>query len=407
LQIKIGSTFVVIALLVLASGSQFLKQAWLASGFGPGVYAGWATAILASQLLYNFGGLGYHNFSARHAAVYKSREKKLITNRLVSRQYLIYAYLLPISIPVIYYLVAKPSFILFGVMMVYALANVFLNTATTPIYVRSSLESAKIQSVRGVGGTAVAVLICYATGSLLLTLLSETVLICVLGFLILKREKFTFKRRFLKLDLRYKELVPFFVPVLVSTLAFSLSRLIAIDFFNEELLGIYYFMFLIASAGMIFQYGVSVIVGPMIVSQLNIRSEFSMKYFVLKIWIVLFLLSLLVFVLGQISLPYLINYFYPNYVAGLVLAISFLCLSVAKMCDVWSVYYLLAGLEKYLYVPSLVSILIAIGLYFYLSQTPDLELADMRYFIFGESIAIFLVPLLLLPFIKIKRLVRA
>ena len=406
MKIKIGSSLVVIALLVLASGSQFLKQGWLAGIFSPSVYSGWATAILASQLLYNFGGLGYHNFSARHAAVYKSREKKLITNRLVSKQYVIYAYLLPISIPVIYYLLAKPSFILFGVMMAYSLANVFLNTATTPIYVRSSLEFAKIQSVRGVGGCAVAILTCYATGSLLLTLLSEALLICVFGFLILKREKFTFKRRFLKLDLRYKELAPFFAPVLVSTLAVTLSRLIAIDFLNEELLGVYYFMFLIASAGMIFQYGLSVLVGPIITSQLNIGSELEIENLVVKIWMGLLLLSLLAFGLGYISLPYLINYLYPSYITGLVLVSSFLFLCVAKMCDIWSIYFLLGGLQRYLYVPSLVSILTVICLYFYLSDTEGLELADMRFFILGESIVIFFVPLLLLCFVKLKRFIR-
>ena len=191
---KVWSSILVIALLVIASGSQFLKQAWLAGIFGPEIYAGWATAILASQLLYNFGGLGYHNFSARYSALYESRQKFFLMNRLVSRQYVIYAYFLPISIPILYYLLAKPTFTLFGFMLVYSIANVFLNTSATPIYVRSSKEFSTINALRGSVGCAIAIFTCYATGSLVLTLLSESLWIFLLGILILKRGKFKFKK---------------------------------------------------------------------------------------------------------------------------------------------------------------------------------------------------------------------
>lgn len=404
---KFWSNTLVIALLVLASGSQFLKQAWLASIFRPELYAGWATAILASQLLYNVGGLGYHNFSARHSALYESRQKNFLMNRLVSRQYVIYAYLLPISIPVLYYFLAKPTFVLFGFMLVYSLANVFLNTSTTPIYVRSSREYATIQAVRSTAGCGIALVTCYATGSLTLTLLSESLWIFLLGIVILKRGKFKFKKESLKLDLNCKQLIPFFMPVVLATVSVSLTRLIAVNVLTDDSLGIYYFMFIIASVGMIFQYGLSVLIGPIITSRLNTSSELAIENLVVKIWIALFLLSLLVFVLGHISLTYLINYFYPSYIAGLVLASSFLFLCAAKMCDVWSIYFLLGGLQKYLYLPSFVSILIAICLYFYLSDTEGLELADMRFFILGEGIAIFFVPLFLLSFVKLTRFVRA
>ena len=60
--------------------------------------------MLASQLLFNFGGLWFYNFFARHAAIYESRRKTLLTNILAAKQPLMYTYLLPISVPVIYFL---------------------------------------------------------------------------------------------------------------------------------------------------------------------------------------------------------------------------------------------------------------------------------------------------------------
>ena len=161
MSINIKSNLGVILLLVFASGSQFVKQGLLAGWFDPGVYAGWATAVLASQLLFNFGGLGFHNFSARHAAIYESRGKTLLTNNLVAKQLLMYTYVLPISIPVIYFLLAKPGIDLFAIMMFYAFVNVYLNAATSPIYVRSSTRFASIQAVRGVGSTIIAMVTCY------------------------------------------------------------------------------------------------------------------------------------------------------------------------------------------------------------------------------------------------------
>ena len=93
--------------------------------------------------------------------------------------------------------------------------------------------------------------------------------------MVLKRGKFKFKKEFLKLDLKCKQLIPFFLPVALATASVSLSRLIAINVLTDDLLGVYYFMFLIASVGVLFQYGLSVLVGPIITSQLNISSELA------------------------------------------------------------------------------------------------------------------------------------
>lgn len=393
----------VIALLALASGSQFVKQLWLASGFSPEVYAGWATAILASQLLFNFGGLGYHNFSARHSALYASKGKKLLTNRLMAKQFVVYAYMLPLSIPVLYYLVAEPAPTLFAIMLFYSLVNVFLNTCTNPIYVRSSLQFAKIQSVRGVIGSTVALATCYVTGSLLLTLFAESLVVLVLGFVILKGEKFKWRQKYFKLDFKCKALVPFFLPVLLSTVAVSMSRLIAVDVLNGESLGIYYFMFIVASCGVIFQYGLSVFAGPIIASRLSSSSAGSLDIFILKVWVSLVLFSLFVGLSGSLLLPFLINGLYPSYSVGLVLMIPMLCLGMAKMCDIWSIYFLLGGFEKLLFIPHFVSIMLFILIYLLVIDGDNLKLIDMRFFILGEALATFFIPLLLFLIMYLRR----
>ena len=121
------SSLVIILLLIIGNGSNLIKQALLANGFNPEVYSEWGVAMLASQILYNFGGLGFHQFSSRQAAIYKSRKKKLLINRLVVKEISVYTYLLPISIPIIYYVIAEPTPILFGIMFFYSLSNVYLN----------------------------------------------------------------------------------------------------------------------------------------------------------------------------------------------------------------------------------------------------------------------------------------
>lgn len=395
MSINIKSNLGVILLLVFASGSQFVKQGLLAGWFDPGVYAGWATAVLASQLLFNFGGLGFHNFSARHAAIYESRGKTLLTNNLVAKQLLMYTYVLPISIPVIYFLLAKPGIDLFAIMMFYAFVNVYLNAATSPIYVRSSTRFASIQAVRGVGSTIIAMVTCYVTNSLLFTLLNEALFILILGFLTLKTQKLKWRTKHFKLDRSCKVLVPFFLPVLLSTVSVSLSRLIAIEVLSDKLLGTYYFMFLLVSCGVMFQYGLSVFFGPIITSKLKSNSTGDLNIFIFKCWVSVLCFALLSVFFGSLIFPIFVDYLYASYSVGLILMFPILCLAVAKMCDIWSIYFLLGGFEKYLYLPHLVSILIAILIYFAVVKADNISLNDMRYFLFGEAFAIFFVPLIL------------
>ncbi|MDC1358662.1 hypothetical protein N8302_04420 [Gammaproteobacteria bacterium] len=400
MSLNTKSNLGVILLLVLASGSQFGKQGLLAGWFDPGVYAGWATAVLASQLLFNFGGLGFHNFSARHAAIYESRGKILLTNSLVGKQLLMYTYMLPISIPVMYFLLAKPGIDLFAIMLFYACVNVFLNAATSPIYVRSSSRFASIQAVRGVGSTIIAVVTCYATDSLFFTLINESLFILILGCSTLKSQKFRWRTNHFKLGHSCKALVPFFLPVLLSTASVTVSRLIAIEFLNDQSLGTYYFMFLVVSCGVMFQYGLSVFFGPIITSKLNNISPDDLNIFIFKCWASVFCIALLSVSLGSIIFPILVDYFYPSYSVGLILMFPILCLAVAKMCDIWSVFFLLAGLEKYLYMPHLASIISAALVYLFVIDPDSMQLSDMRFFLLGEAAAIFFVPLVLFLIIR-------
>ncbi len=401
MTINTKSNLGVILLLVLASGSQFVKQGLLAGWFDPGVYAGWATAVLASQLLFNFGGLGFHNFSARHAAIYESRGKILLTNNLVGKQLLMYTYVLPISIPVIYFLLAKPGIDLFAIMLFYACVNVFLNAAMSPIYVRSSSRFASIQAVRGVGSIIIAVVTCYVTDSLFFTLANESLFILILGFLTLKSQKFKWRTNRFKLGRDCIALVPFFLPVLLSTASVSLSRLIAIEVLSDKSLGTYYFMFLLVSCGVLFQYGLSVFFGPIITSKLKSISTGDLNVFIFKCWASILCFSLLSVFVCNLIFPILVDYLYASYSAGLILMFPMLCLVVAKMCDIWSIFFLLAGLEKYLYVPHLASIISAVLVYFFAMDPSNVELNDMRFFLLGEAIEVFFVTLIL--YFRIRR----
>ena len=188
-------------------------------------------------------------------------------------------------------------------------------------------------------------------------------------------------------------LFPFFLPVLLSTVAVSLSRLIAIDLLNEQLLGTYYFMFLLVSCGVMFQYGLSVFLGPIITSKLATMPAGDLNSFAVRCWLVVVCLAVLCTGLATFIFPILVDAFYKDYSQGLVLMVPMLLLAAAKMCDIWSVFFLLAGFEKYLFAPHLVSIVLAIIWYFLVVDTNNMQLADMQVFIFSEAAAIFFVPL--------------
>ena len=395
------SSLVIMLLLILGNGSNLIKQAFLANGFDPEVYSGWGVAMLASQILYNFGGLGFHQFSSRQAAIYKSRKKQLLINRLVVKELSVYTYLLPISIPLIYYVIAKPTPILFGIMFFYSLSNTYLNSVSSPIHIKSSLEFSKIQSTRTIIGTLIAVATCYITQSLIFTLINESIWLLILGIFIFKKQNFNLKKKYLRPDWNYKVLIPYFLPVVLATLSMSLSRLLAIDFLSKELLGIYFFILIVVSLGTTFQRGLSIFFGPIITSGLQNSTDTQNK-FILKCWIIIFFFALLIGIVGSIFLPIVINNVYLSYSSGLILIIPALCLAMANMCNIWSIYFLLGGFEKYLYLPNLLSIISIFLVYFFIIDVDNFKLNDMSYFIYSEALVVFFTPLLVF-FIFIRK----
>ena len=72
------------------------------------------------------------------------------------------------------------------------------------------------------------------------------------------------------------------------------------------------------------------------------------------------------------------------------------------MCDIWSVFFLLAGLEKYLYMPHLASIISAALVYLFVIDPDSMQLIDMQFFLLGEAAAIFLTPLIIFLWDKRK-----
>lgn len=395
------STLIIILLLILGNGSNLIKQALLANGFNPEVYSEWGVAMLASQILYSFGGLGFHQFSSRQAAIYKSRKKKLLFNRLVVKEISAYTYLLPISIPIIYYVIAEPTPILFGIMFFYSLSNVYLNSVSSPIHIKSSLEFSKIQSIRTVIGTLIAVVTCYLSESIILTLINESIWLLLLGIFIFRKQNFKLKKKYFRPDWNYKVLIPYFLPVVLGTLSMSLSRLLSIDFLSKELLGIYFFILIVVSIGSTFQRGLSILFGPIISSSLQ-NSLDNQNKFILKCWIGISLFALFTVFIGSIFLPAIINNFYPSYSPGLILIIPALCLAMANMCNIWSIYFLLGGYEKYLYVPNLASILSIFLVYFFIIDVENFELKYMSYFLYSEALVLFFTPLLVF-FIFIRK----
>ena len=186
------------------------------------------------------------------------------------------------------------------------------------------------------GSTIVAVAICLYTGSLILTLITEAFFVFVLGLLTLKSQRIKWVRSHTMFGAGCKALAPFFFPVLLATFSVSLSRLIAIEVLGDESLGIYYFIFLVVSCGVIFQYGVSVIFGPIITSKLDQNLSHNLIRFIFKTWASLVVVALLLGILGYFLFPVLIKYFFAM-ATGVILIFPMLCLAMAKICDIWSV----------------------------------------------------------------------
>jgi hypothetical protein len=381
---------------MIASGSQYGKQLFLAGELGPSLFSGWSIAVLMSQLLFNLGGLGFHNFSASKAAIFEARCKPRLLNRLVFQQYAIYGYCLPISLPFIYFLSGAQDLGLFYYSIFYALSNVVLNATTNPIYVQSSLEFAKIQMLRGILASASAYISIKFNGSLNFAILFESLTIVCLAFYCFKSRKYKPRMKYFVLKIQPKVLFPFFLPVILTTFAVTLSRIFATTILIDPNLGIFFFFYTISSMGSMIQYGLAVLLGPILTSNINLLSYNQQLVSIIKLWLFLLALGAIVSVFAYYALQLLVPIMYPEYVLGLSLSYAVTVLAVFKACEIWPIYFLLTGQEKYLSISGLLIILAQSVCYVYYLQSPGSELAFMSQLLFAEAGALFITPFLFL-----------
>lgn len=392
---KINTALFSAALLALGTISQLGKQYWLAETFLPSEFALIGLAMLGSQLFWSFGGGGFQNYSARQSSLIESRRKTLMMRDLVQRQLSIYALFTPVTLLIIYNALAKPTLESFGVIGLYATSHAYLNTATVPIYVRSHLNFAFIHAARGIASfVTVAVASLYA--SVEATLVAESLLLVAIGSYLYRAQGIPvviFKKKFRgSMILKARSLAPFFLPIVLASISVAYNRMLANEMLSESDLGIYYFMFIIVSMGTFIQYGMSVLLGPMITTALRENAKHTVVNIVIKFWAVSLITSILVGIFLRYLYLKFLGDFYPEYQAGLVLLSALVILFAAKASDVWSVYFLLCGYQKYISITHagvIISLLLSSYLIF---ESEVAGLPAMTVLIYSEAALLALLP---------------
>lgn len=387
-----------IAVIFLAIGAitQFAKQTGAAYILAPKDFSFWVLALLFTQLVYAFGGLGAHNYANHKAALYKNINDYLMLKSLVSRIYFIYLIFSPISVIVLFFVLEIDNLTYLGLYIFYTFSNIFLNLSTIILYVESSKKFAFIQFLRGILGLVVCVSLLLIFNSFIIAILCEGALILFIGIYSLKKQHIKIFNHF---HLSKKELLDisrFFIPVFLATLVATISRLFATNILDDISLGVYFFMFLIVTVGMNIQYACSILMGPYIANS-NLLLKASKKAYMklLKVWIILLIAMSLFY--GIAVYPFLEFFisFYPEYEVGLILLIPTILLSIAKSADIWPIYFTIINKPKYNSILNLILLVALLFIYAHLIINSEvIALEDFRIIVLLESIIVLFTPLI-------------
>ena len=392
----VKENLVTVIFLAIAAITHFAKQSGAAYILSPNDFSFWVLALLFTQLVYGFGGIGAHNYANHKAALYKNTNDYFMLKSLVARIYFIYLIFSPITVVVLYFVLEIDNLTFLGLYIFYTFSNIFLNLSTIIMYVESSQKFAFIQFLRGILGLIVCITLLFIFNSFIIAILCEGALILLLGIFNLRKQNINIFSYF---HLSKKELLDisrFFIPVFLATLVATISRLFATNILDDISLGVYFFMFLIVAIGMNIQYACSILMGPLVANS-NLLLKASKKAYtqLLKVWLILLIVISLFY--GIVVYPFLEFFisFYPEYEVGLILLLPVIILSIAKSVDIWPIYFTIINKPKYNSILNLILLTALLFIYYHLIiNSESIGLEDFGIIILLESLIVLFTPLL-------------
>lgn len=391
----VKENLVTVIFLAIAAITQFAKQSGAAYILSPDDFSFWVLALLFTQLVYGFGGIGAHNYANHKAALYKNTNDYFMLKSLVARVYFIYLIFSPITVVVLYFVLEIDNLTFLGLYIFYAFSNIFLNLSTIILYVESAKKFAFIQFLRAVFGFLTCIFLLLIFNSFIIAIVCEAAIILAIGILNLKKQHINIFNNFLVSKKELLDISRFFIPIFLATLVSTISRLFATNMLDDISLGIYFFMFLVISIGMNIQYACSVVMGPFIANDnlLIIGSkEAYIKIF--KIWLSLIISVSLFFGLFLYPVLEVFISFFPKYEAGLILLIPVIVLSITKSVDIWSIFFTMINKPQYnSYINIILLFILGTTYYIFVIYSDDMTLRNFGILFIIESIAVLITPL--------------
>ena len=123
---------------VLSSSLQLSKQLLLGIFLLPEHFAVWSLTLVLTQLVTNFGSLGYNLYASSESVKNFSIGKHEENKNLVGSSFLIYFFISPFSILIAAFALDFRLDQIFPAACIYVLSNILFNCSLVPTYVESS-----------------------------------------------------------------------------------------------------------------------------------------------------------------------------------------------------------------------------------------------------------------------------
>ena len=334
----------------------FFKQFLIAKFLIPNDYGIYSKYYLVSTFAISFGALGLY-----YKSIYKVSQNLdniyLKITRYKNELLWGYIYFSPLLIFALYFILKFRIFYDYFVLLFFFFSQILFTITYLEMNLQDSLKFSKKLFYKNIFTLFPVLFVTYYMNNLYLAIILESLLIILL-LLYWKDLNYIFNYNSIKKTLvLYKNSLSYLFVVLTGTLLFFIIRIIASNKLTSEDLGAYFLGFTLVIIGSQFQYLFSVILNP-IFSKKSRNNEFTTAY-VLFTWIITLIFSIAVYFL-MYQAKELIFEFFPKYIKIKLIYIPFCVLGIAKMTDIFSIYFILNGKEKFSTYSNLLCILVLI-----------------------------------------------
>jgi hypothetical protein len=365
----------------------FFKQFLIAKFLIPIDYGIYSKYFIVSTFAISFGALGLY-----YKTIYKVSQNiekaSLDIDRYKNELLWGYIYFSPFLIFALFFILKFSRFYDYFILFLFCSSQILFTITYLSLNLQDSLKFSKKLFYKNIFSLIPVLFVTYYLKNLYFAIILESLLIITL-ITYWKDFSYIIKyNNFKQILLLYKQSVSYLMVVLTGTLLFFIVRIIASNQLLSVDLGVYFLGFTLVIIGSQFQYLFSVILNP-IFSKKSRNNDFTTIY-VLFTWLITMIISIVVYFLIYLSKDLFFEFF-PKYIDIKLIYIPFCVLGIAKMTEIFSIYFILDGKQKYSTYSNLFCILVLI-IFSSLNWNTLRTLQGFVNFIYIESVLVIIFP---------------